>query len=184
MNKWQKIDETNNLVFPYYVDELLHDFKNWDMKDWKVFEYGGGNSTTWWRDKCRECVTIDTCSNWSKKKGLLHVSDKNEFINYPKKIVQQSGEKFDCIIIDQGRDSRGQAFRDDCTEVAVECLKDNGVLIIDNWKQDTIPAYGKTKWPKSEKILSKYKGRVYRQKNHQDWKTAVWYIDKEVSGGN
>ena len=179
MNVWQKKDKTNGLTFPYYVHELLDDFENWNMSGWKVFEYGGGDSTLWWRDKCRECISIDNDKVWARNRNLIFIEDKEQFVKYPLRIVEETNEKFDCIIIDQGRGPEGESWRDECTEIAVECLKDSGVLIIDNWLQDSIPGMGRNDWKRSQKILSEFKGRVYTQHNHKDWKTAVWYVNKK-----
>jgi len=173
---WRKTDPTNGPMFPYYTEELLDELINWDMREWRVFEYSGGDSTLWWRDKCRECISIDTDREWCNSHNLIHIKEKEPFINYPQQIVQDGGEKFDCIIIDQGRTPDGSAFRDETTEVAIQCIKNGGTLIIDNWKQNTIPDYGENCWKKSEKALINYKSKIYKHPSHQDWKTAVWWI--------
>lgn len=172
-NKWQIIDKTNGLLFPYYTHDFLKELGSWKVDEWTVFEYGGGYSTLWWRDKVKKCYSIDSSREWSKKINLRHIDTKADFINHPAKICKEKKIYFDCIIID----SEPVDWRDDCVPVAVKCLKKGGILIIDNWLQDSIDGLGKEEWQKSRKILDKYSHKIYKQHNHPDWKTGFWRID-------
>jgi hypothetical protein len=172
VEQWIKIDETNGLIFPYYSHTFLDILNAWDIKNWKVFEYGGGDSTTWWRNKTNECVSVDTNPAWSQKCDLILESTKDKFIEYPLGIVEQTGELFDCIVID----GEPVIWRDECTETALKCLKKGGILIIDNWLQDTIEGLGNNDWLRSKVLLKDYEGTAYKQPNHKDWKTAYWII--------
>ena len=168
----RKTDETNGLIFPYYTFPFLDVLSTWDIKNWKVFEYGGGDSTTWWRNKTNECISVDTSANWSQKCDLILKTTKDEFIEYPLGVVEQTGELFDCVIID----GEPVIWRDECTETALKCLKKGGILIIDNWLQSSIPELGSNQWIKSRELLKDYEGTVYHHWDHVDWKTAYWNI--------
>jgi predicted O-methyltransferase YrrM len=74
-------------------------------------------------------------------------------------------EKFDCIIID----GEPVSWRDECTPVALNCLKDGGILIIDNYRQKTVNLEN---WPITDNITINMKNEVFQQPGHQDWKTA------------
>jgi predicted O-methyltransferase YrrM len=76
-------------------------------------------------------------------------------------------EKFDCIIID----GEPVSWRDECTPVALNCLKDGGILIIDNYRQKTVNLEN---WPITDNITINMKNEVFQQPGHQDWKTAYW----------
>ena len=67
MNEWQKFDHTVNLIYPWYTYELLDELKEWNVKNWNIFEYGGGYSTLWWRKKSTNVVSIELIN-------LLHIS--------------------------------------------------------------------------------------------------------------
>jgi hypothetical protein len=175
VNQWQIIDPTNNLIFPYYTHYFLDELRTWDVSNWKVLEYGGGDSSLWWRDKTKECISIDTNEKWAADRDLILEKDKDKFINYPKKVVQESGELFDCIIID----GEPIEWRDECTAVAIECVKDGGMIIIDNWLQDSIKGLSSKDWNKSKVLLKDYESKVLRQHNHPNWKTAYWIITKK-----
>lgn len=172
---WQINDPKLGILYPYYTHSFLNVLKDWDTKDWKVFEYGGGNSSIWWRQKAKTCISVDTSVKWAKEMNLILEQEKNKFICMPQKICEETGEKFDCIIID----GEPNEWRDDCTEIAINCIKNDGILIIDNWLQNTIPFLGENDWVKSRKLLQNFKSCIYKQENHQDWKTGYWIINKK-----
>lgn len=159
------IDDRFGIFFPWYVSSFLEVLVSWDIKDWKVFEYGGGDSTNWWRKNAKEVISVDSSQEWSKKIDCHFSNDKEDFIRFPSKFVLH--EKFDCIIID----GEPVEWRDDCVKFAFKCLKVGGTIIIDNYKQASI---GLNSWPKSEQILKKMSGQIFSQLGHKDWKTGYW----------
>jgi len=162
---WKTKDTNLDIMFPWYTRPFLKYLVQIDTSDWKVFEFGGGNSTQWWRKNAREVHAVDTDLSWSSQCGLNCVTDKESFLKFPLTLIEN--EKFDCIIID----GEPTSWRDDCTEYALLALKDNGKLIIDNYKQPTV---GLGEWPKTDKLLLEYECRIFAQPDHEDWKTAIW----------
>tara|TARA_Y100001954_G_C15645924_1_gene520157 strand:+ start:345 stop:881 length:537 start_codon:yes stop_codon:yes gene_type:complete len=160
-------DEDTGLFFPWYTRSFLKVLNTWDVKKWRVFEYGSGDSTKWWKSKSSEVISVDNNKTWCDKTGAHFSQDKKEFTTYPEKFVKDG--KFDCIIID----GNPNEWRDYCTEIAVECIKEGGILIIDNYNQ----ASTKTgSYPLSDAILVNKEKFVFHQKGHRDWKTAYWVI--------
>jgi hypothetical protein len=161
------MDYESNLLFPWYTRSFLKVLNTWDISNWKVFEYGSGDSTKWWKNKCNEVISVDNSKIWSEKTGAYYTQNKNEYITYPEKFI--SVNKFDCIIID----GNPNEWRDYCTESAVKCLKKNGILIIDNYNQESTKT---DKYPLSDKILEGKEKHVFQQKGHKDWKTSYWVV--------
>lgn len=162
---WRYFDEDINLIYPWYTKPFLEVLQKWDISNWKVFEYGCGDSTLWWRKKVEEVISIDTNLVWSEKIGSNYTNDKNEFIEYPNKFTSEG--LFDCIIID----GEPIEWRDDCVSTALSCLKDNGILIIDNYLQDSVNL---GRWPKAGELLKELNMNIYKEPDHVDWKTAYW----------
>lgn len=160
-------DTKSNLIFPWYTKSFLVELLNWDISMWKVFEYGSGDSTIWWRHNCREIISIDTNKEWSEKTNSHFSNNKNEFLNFPLNFIER--ELFDCIIID----GDPVDWRDDCTEISLKCLKKNGILIIDNFEQNSI---GCNNWTKTNNLLKDKNKFVFNQSGHDDWKTCYWKI--------
>jgi hypothetical protein len=171
MNRWQKLDNTNNLIYPWYTFETLDKLKDWDVKKWTVFEYGGGYSTLWWRNKSNKVVSIDNNLIWCNKMNLIHINDMDNYIKYPYTYSKNHNLKFDCIIID----GEPCEWRDHCMKYAIQSIAKGGKIIIDNWKQDTIPLLGSDKWSNTEKIIkdNNLDYSVYKTPGHPDWKTIV-----------
>ena len=160
-------DEENNLLFPWYTMSFLKVLNTWDLTKWRVFEYGSGDSTKWWENKCNDVISVDNNKVWCDKTGAYYTNNKKEYITYPEKFINNS--KFDCIIIDGNPND----WRDYCTEIAVTCIKKNGILIVDNYNQESTNT---GKYPLSDKILVDKEKHIYQQKGHRDWKTAYWII--------
>lgn len=162
---WRYIDESNDLIFPWYTRPFLEKLSTWDISNWKVFEYGCGDSTFWWRTKATEVISVDSNITWAEKTLVHFTEDKTEFINYPKKFIADS--YFDCIIID----GEPVEWRDDCILPAFECLKEGGILIIDNYLQDTVDL---GKWEIGERFLINKQHELFKEPEHTDWKTCYW----------
>lgn len=171
MNEWQNFDHKLNLIYPWYTKQFLNILDTWDVSSWKVFEYGCGNSTLWWKKKARTVLSVDANEDWAKKTKSYFTRNKKDFIEFPLKLINE--EKFDCIIID----GEPIEWRDDCTEIALKSIKNNGIIIIDNYEQASV---GLKSWDKTNVLLNKYSKKVYQQAGHQDWKTAYWVIKSEI----
>lgn len=160
-------ESETGLIYPWYTESFLRELIKCDIKNWKVFEYGAGDSTTWWRSKAREVISVDSNYEWANKANVNFEDRYKEFIEYPLKFIVNN--KFDCIIID----GDPTEWRDDCTEIALKCIKDGGIIIIDNYNQSSVNLH---KFPKTDIILKDKEKYVFQQDGHPDWKTAYWVI--------
>lgn len=167
MNEWQNFDEETQLIFPWYTKPFLDVLKTWDVSNWKVFEYGSGSSTLWWRKKAKLVHSIDSNQEWSVKVKSMFVNDKKTFIEYP--TIEKY--EYDCIIID----GEPVEWRDECTKFALDSIRKGGIIIIDNYNQASV---GLHYWPRTSILLRPFKINIFSQEGHDDWKTAYWVIDK------
>jgi hypothetical protein len=163
---WRTFDNELKLICPWYTRNFLELLVTWDVSNWKVFEYGSGDSTVWWRKNAKKVYSIETDKIWADKVGSIYIDNEYDFISYPMKLVDD--ELFDCIIIDNDMFSR-----DSCTEYALQSLKENGVLIIDNWDQQSVPP---NSWNITKYLLKDFELHIFHQPGHPDWKTL--YITK------
>ena len=56
----QKIDEKIGILYPWYTPQFLDELRTWDLKDKKVFEYGGGDSSIWWAMNAESLVVAES----------------------------------------------------------------------------------------------------------------------------
>lgn len=160
-------DHKSQLIFPWYTKSFLTELTKWDISTWKVFEYGSGDSTIWWRRNCREVISVDTNYEWSQKTNSYFSDNKKDFIEFPLKFIDE--ELFDCIIID----GDPVEWRDDCCEISLKCLKKGGIIIADNYEQESINCLN---WHKTNNFLLEKEKKVFIQQGHNDWKTCFWKI--------
>jgi len=105
-------------------------------KNMSVFEYGLGNSTLWYASKVNNVTSVEHDLDWFneiKNQMPDNVSLFFEKLEYGKNYSKKSktlNKKFDVIIVD-GRD------RVNCMMQAIEAIKDNGVIILDDSERET-----------------------------------------------
>jgi hypothetical protein len=156
--EWRYFDEALNMPFPWYTSTSLEFLETLDLKGKRVFEYGVGESTEWYRAKGAEVFGVDIDPHWAAKVGAKFTIWNNEYVH----AIDQLG-LFDIVAIDG-------AWRDECVERAVLHLKPGGLLIIDNFEQ---PSVEPNRWDKAYELLSRKKSRVYFEPEHEDWKTLI-----------
>lgn len=169
-NEWQATDPELGINYPWYTNKFLEVLKTWDLSDKVIFEYGLGGSTLWYSHKVKKQYGVDSDEVWMQWVGqylndngkfpyLLYETDPNL---YPSSIYRCQ-TKFDIVVVDG-------IERDACVPMALDCLKDDGILIIDNYQQPSV-------WMAEERtlnILSKYECHVFKHEGHYDWQTAYF----------
>ena len=179
-NEWQHKDKVLGILKPWYVKPFLDVLDTWDLSDKIVFEYGLGNSTIWYAHKAKKVYGVDEQYKWFKEVGFELVSnfDKSKYdiffepvgYRYPKTIYTPN-IKFDIVVIDGLTDCR-----DACVVPAIDCVKDGGVIIVDNWMQPSVHMMNEENQRLLRINCEHYE--VYKQENHPDWQTAIFKIKR------
>jgi hypothetical protein len=96
--------------------------------EWRVFEWGCGNSTRWWAARVQSVLSVEDNPAWHAKiagqlpanaRVCLH-GEKTGYIDAVR------GERhYDAIVVD-GK------FRNECLAAAIEHITDSGIIILDN----------------------------------------------------
>lgn len=130
------------------------------FKGLRVWEWGGGLSTLWYRAVGAVVSGVDSSQDWANLSGLLYVGEKQSYISS----ISTFGP-FDLICIDGD-------YRDECFVYAVNNLAIDGTIIIDNWKQASA---GWPDWPDTERLIRELNLKVteYPQAGHPDWVTIT-----------
>lgn len=154
---WRYIDTESNLLLPWYTKAALEWLKSKNVKDWLVFEFGGGYSSIWWRLNAKQVHSVEHDKKWADAMAIMWRPDKEDYISQARSFA-----KFDCIIVD------GE-WREECTKAAAECVAPGGYLIFDNYGQPefTDPSI-------IDLILEGWIKEVHRQYNHTSWATAIF----------
>lgn len=162
-NGWIAFDR-DGIRYPWYVSGVLELLEKMDLKGKKLFEWGVGYSTHWYRSRGMKTWGVDSVEKWAKDIITAYEPDKRKYIKFPKLYCDF---QYDIVVIDG-------IYRDECLKVALEVVKPDGLIIIDNFEQPSV--YGE--WPLTRAIL-KEQGLVYeifKQEGHNDWQTIVIYV--------
>ncbi len=205
-NEWQFVDPTNGFIFPWLTLDFLEHLTTLDGSKWRGFEAGSGCGTLWGAKKCEEVVTLESGKGWfdkerrfAEEKSITNVEfnlieptdDRDDSIKAYLGVLQRQQQKFDAVIIDG-------IFRNQLATVSRRHIKDDGLLVVDNYSQkgvESITEYSNTlnaKYPiqvfKQSPILdpenhpwvwNENKEHFFRIKQgHPDWKTAYWKITR------
>lgn len=169
--EWRYICDKSGLTYPWYTEDCLKWLRTRDFSKSRVFEFGAGLSTFWWRYNSLRgtLVSVEDDYEWAHKVGACYAPTKEAYLKLLFETAQKYGN-YDVIIIDG-------SHRDDCTEIALQCIKKGGFIIIDNFHQASadLPIEA---WPKTNDLLAHYPQIVFHQTGHDDWKTSVWQIVK------
>lgn len=161
--EWRYFDEELGIPFPWYTKPALEAIKTWDIEDKSIFEYGVGDSTKWYKAKGAYVSGVDNSFQYASENGAYFENFDKHYIE----AIRYDGIKYDIIVIDG-------VWRDGCTETALKYLKPGGILIIDNYKQNSVQAL----WPKTEKLIEGMTKAFHKEPEHEDWVTAIIYKSK------
>lgn len=183
-NDKQYVDDKCNLIFPWYTKPCLDFIKSLDLSQSSVYEWGGGCSTIWYAANCKEVTTLESDELWSNEirayissHNISNISlqtisvppsantphpNMDQYLSY----IKQSDTLYDMIIIDG-------SYRNEALLISESYVKDGGYLIFDNYMQKTS---GYPTLPNAK--LIQHHLTVYAQPGFEEWKTAVWAINR------
>ncbi len=155
--QWRYIQ--NDIILPWYTKSCLEFLLKENTKEWRVFEYGAGYSTIWWRLNCLSVKSVDNNKDWALLAGAEYQSEKDTYLAS----IFNEGQ-FDCVIVDG-------IYRQECVEWAIPYLKQKAIIIIDNYRQDSME---ENEWDRVDELLEGWTKLIFKQYNHTDWQTAVF----------
>ncbi|MBU3553980.1 hypothetical protein [Polynucleobacter sp. UB-Piko-W3] len=114
---------------PWYTYPAIEYLKQLDLTDATLFEYGSGNSTNFWRSRVKEIVSVESSPEWfslvsgnqTLNQKIMLRTEKAEYINS----IKEVNATYDIIVVD------GE-YRQLCAISALDFLKKDGMLILDN----------------------------------------------------
>lgn len=162
--QWRYYDTPSNLVMPWLTLPTLQWLKSIDISQWKVFEYGCGYSTIWFKAHVWMVQSVDTEQSWAKSMGAFYSNDKEQYIARLHHPFTATTSLWDCVIVDG-------AWREDCARFAKDYIKPGGYMIIDNWQQEDYPVKS---CEATDEFLMGWERTLHRQENHSEWCSAVW----------
>lgn len=156
---------------PWYTYPAIDFLEPRIKSDFRVFEYGSGNSSLWYSDRAGEVVSIEDSEDWAREMedrapSNLEMIFQPAVEHYPNEIADQG--MFDIVVIDG-------SVRTDCLKPARDALNEQGVIILDDferWEREDwevlkkdgfhyLPFFG----PKSQRLTESCTAILYREEN-------------------
>lgn len=162
-------DRKLDCYFPWYTRPCLEWLISKDWNGKRIFEYGAGDSTVWWRRAGAEVYAVDSNQEYATRFEAIYAETKRAFLSA---INAPPGPLFyDLIAVDGDPIS----WRDDCVAMALPCVREGGYLLVDNWHQ---PSVGEMSWVQTDHGLAPYEreSMTFVEEGHSDWTTKIWEI--------
>lgn len=125
----------NNQAIPWFTYSFIDFMQERLNKNQHVFEFGSGNSTRYFAQKCASITSIEHDKEWYEV-GLKDKPQNADIQYYPLnkdgdycRAVSQGAMKYDIIIVD-GRD------RVNCCKNSLQALNEFGVIVLDDSERD------------------------------------------------
>lgn len=129
------VDKNGNPI-PWYTYPAIEYLNQLDFSDKEIYEYGSGNSSLFWAKRAKYVTSVENDQNWyflikksqEKNQEIVLIENVEEYVTS----ILKKNQKYDLVIID------GEV-RFACAQMAVQCLKKGGLIILDNsdWYPDT-----------------------------------------------
>ncbi len=129
-NTKKSIDKNGNPI-PWGTYSFIKFIEPRLKKDFKVFEFGSGNSTLWYAKRVSEITAVENDLEWYKNVSssmppnaqMIYCELKYDG-DYCRQVVKQN-KQYNIIIID-GRD------RNNCVKNSINFLTNDGIIVYDN----------------------------------------------------
>jgi hypothetical protein len=132
VRRCQSIDNSGEAI-PWYTYPAVEFLKQFDYAGKAIFEYGSGNSTTFWSLRAASVVSVEDREDWVAR--LRPALPENVSLRYEPDIrrypdvIHEYTHGFDIIIVD----GLGRArTRMKCAKAALQHLNPGGMVILDN----------------------------------------------------
>lgn len=113
---------------PWFTYPAIEYLSQLDLGNFKILEWGIGNSSLFFSGKCKEIFSIEHNEDWFTLIKNELPANAHAFLVTEDQYLQKPKElniDFDLIIVDGIQ-------REGCLNVAMDILKENGIIIFDN----------------------------------------------------
>jgi hypothetical protein len=155
--EWRYFDEALQMPYPWYTKPALTVLDRMVLNRKRIFEFGAGDSTLWFREKGAQVWSVDNNMEWATKINCDFQAFYNEYVS----TIDRAGE-FNIICVDG-------VWRDECVIRGWDHLKKGGLMIVDNYKQASVEMH----WPKTEELIKGKNYTIHKEPDHYDWQTLM-----------
>jgi hypothetical protein len=170
IKQWKCIDSFDNKI-PWYTYPAIEYLNNMDFSQKIIFEYGSGNSSSYWAKKAKKVFSIEHDKDWyeiiksnlSENQSIELSFSENDYLE----AISKVSEKIDVIIIDG-------IIREKCAKLVESYLSNDGIVILDNsdWYKET------SRYLRDELDLIEVDFHGFGPINDYTWTTSIFFTRK------
>lgn len=116
-------------ALPWYTYPAIEFLEDKIAPDFKVFEWGAGQSTMWWAHKTSRVVSVESDEAWFNALASLTLANVRLSLQTDEAAyvgaLAAAGEDFDVVIVDG-------AFRNKCAAEAASVVAGSSLIVFDN----------------------------------------------------
>jgi hypothetical protein len=131
----QKPINMNREELPWFTFPAIEYLSQIDLTQFKIYEWGSGNSSKYFARRCHSIVSIESDKEWYDY-GIKELAKNQKIVLCsPREYaasIDSDNQLYDLIIIDS-------LYRYECAKYALKHLKSGGIIILDNsdWHPNT-----------------------------------------------
>jgi Methyltransferase domain len=114
---------------PWYTYPAVDYLETFDFSDCDVCEFGSGQSTLWWADRCKRLVAVEESEDWYRRVAprVRHLPNVEYHLEATpdRYAAKPADQEFDVVVIDGGD-------RLACARTALQTIRPDGLVILDN----------------------------------------------------
>ena len=167
ISRWACVNMDSEEI-PWYTYPAIEYLNNIDFSQKIVFEYGSGNSSTYWARKAEAVFSVEDNKDWYEK--VKNNLAKNQYIYLSEnesdylKAINRITSKINVIIIDG-------VHREKCAKLVKEHISNLDIVILDNsdWYKET------SKYLREELDLIEVDFHGFGPINNYTWTTSIFF---------
>lgn len=174
---WMKSEEIGVPVdqegrpLPWYTYPAIDFIEPRIQDDFRVFEFGCGNSSLWYSKRVDEVVAVEDSKKWSvemtnRSPANVTVIHRSDHDVYSTEVTNHGS--FDIVVIDG-------SVRRECVEPTLQAISNEGIVILDDferWNDDDWNSLRETGFrslpfvgPKAQRLTESCTAILYRDQN-------------------
>lgn len=166
IRSWACVNQDDETI-PWYTYPAIEYLNNIDFSQKVVFEYGSGNSSSYWARKAKAVYSVEDNKSWYEKVKTNLAKNQNIFLCESESdylgAINKVPSKIDVIIIDG-------VHREKCAKLIKEHLSNLAMVILDNsdWYKET------SRYFREELDLIEVDFHGFGPINNYTWTTSVF----------
>lgn len=167
IKRWDCVNKEDENI-PWYTYPAIEYLNNIDFSQKVIFEYGSGNSSTYWASRAKAVYSVEDNKSWYEKIKTSLVKNQTIYLCENEsdylQAINKVPSKIDVVIIDG-------VYREECAKLIKGRLSDLAIVILDNsdWYKEA------SRYFREELDLIEIDFHGFGPINNYTWTTSIFF---------